>query len=44
MKISAFHLMPHLRPPWEDEAWVNYWWPRGLRDATVPTPVASVTA
>ena len=43
ISLFAREVLPHLRPLWEDEGWVNHWWPQGLRGAT-PAPVAHVTA
>jgi hypothetical protein len=43
ISLFAREVLPHLRPLWDDEGWVNHWWPRGLRDAA-PPPVAGATA
>jgi alkanesulfonate monooxygenase SsuD/methylene tetrahydromethanopterin reductase-like flavin-dependent oxidoreductase (luciferase family) len=37
ISLLARDVLPHLRGLWEDEGWVNHWWPRGLRDVTVPS-------
>ena len=37
--LLGSEVLPHLRGIWDDEGWVNHWWPRGLRDAT-PAPMA----
>jgi alkanesulfonate monooxygenase SsuD/methylene tetrahydromethanopterin reductase-like flavin-dependent oxidoreductase (luciferase family) len=37
ISLLARDVLPHLRGLWEDEGWVNHWWPRGLRDATTPS-------
>jgi hypothetical protein len=42
--LFAREVLPHLRPLWEDEGWENHWWPRALRGAAAPAPVASVPA
>jgi hypothetical protein len=37
ISLLARDVLPHLSGLWEDEGWVNHWWPRGLRDVTVPS-------
>ena len=32
--LFAREVLPHLRDTWDDEGWVNHWWPQGLRGAT----------
>jgi len=32
--LFAREVLPHLRDTWDDDGWVNYWWPEGLRGAT----------
>jgi hypothetical protein len=29
-------VLPGLRRLWDDEGWVNHWWPRSLRDPASP--------
>ena len=31
MDLFAREVLPHLRDTWEDEGWVNHWWPERLR-------------
>jgi alkanesulfonate monooxygenase SsuD/methylene tetrahydromethanopterin reductase-like flavin-dependent oxidoreductase (luciferase family) len=31
MDLFAREVLPHLRPLWDDEGWVNHWWPERLR-------------
>jgi hypothetical protein len=38
--LLAQEVLPHLRDTWDDEGWVNHWWPRALREAPAP-PVES---
>jgi alkanesulfonate monooxygenase SsuD/methylene tetrahydromethanopterin reductase-like flavin-dependent oxidoreductase (luciferase family) len=38
--LLAGEVLPHLREIWDDEGWVNHWWPRALRGAA-PAPAAS---
>jgi alkanesulfonate monooxygenase SsuD/methylene tetrahydromethanopterin reductase-like flavin-dependent oxidoreductase (luciferase family) len=33
MDLFAREVLPHLRPLWDDEGWVNAWWPERLRGA-----------
>ena len=37
MELFACEVMPALRDTWNDEGWVNHWWPESLR-GTKPTP------
>jgi alkanesulfonate monooxygenase SsuD/methylene tetrahydromethanopterin reductase-like flavin-dependent oxidoreductase (luciferase family) len=40
--LLAGEVLPHLREIWDDEGWVNHWWPRGLRaPAAAPAHAAS---
>jgi alkanesulfonate monooxygenase SsuD/methylene tetrahydromethanopterin reductase-like flavin-dependent oxidoreductase (luciferase family) len=39
----AQDVLPQLRGEWDDEGWVNHWWPQRLRGA-VPAPVAAGVA
>ncbi len=35
-------VLPHLRGIWEDEGWVNHWWPESLRTRqATPEPVGA---
>jgi hypothetical protein len=43
MDLFAKKVLPELRGAWNDEGWVNHWWPAGLRDA-VPTAVPAGAA
>jgi hypothetical protein len=36
-------VLPHLRGIWDDEGWVNHWWPQGLRETTAPPVTAGVS-
>jgi len=29
ISLFAEQVLPRLRPIWDDEGWVNHWWPRG---------------
>jgi alkanesulfonate monooxygenase SsuD/methylene tetrahydromethanopterin reductase-like flavin-dependent oxidoreductase (luciferase family) len=33
ISLFAAEVLPRLRPIWEEEGWVNHWWPRGLGPA-----------
>jgi alkanesulfonate monooxygenase SsuD/methylene tetrahydromethanopterin reductase-like flavin-dependent oxidoreductase (luciferase family) len=41
ISLLARDVLPHLRPLWNDEGWVNHWWPRNLRDSPVAAPVGA---
>jgi alkanesulfonate monooxygenase SsuD/methylene tetrahydromethanopterin reductase-like flavin-dependent oxidoreductase (luciferase family) len=41
MDLFAREVLPSLRPVWENEGWVNHWWPEKLRARFEPTPTAS---
>jgi alkanesulfonate monooxygenase SsuD/methylene tetrahydromethanopterin reductase-like flavin-dependent oxidoreductase (luciferase family) len=41
--LLAREVLPHLRGIWDDEGWVNHWWPSGLRGAA-PRPTVHATA
>jgi hypothetical protein len=28
ISLFAEEVLPRLRPVWDDEGWVNHWWPR----------------
>ncbi|HEX7786624.1 MAG TPA: LLM class flavin-dependent oxidoreductase, partial [Methylomirabilota bacterium] len=43
MELFAREVLPQLRDTWDDEGWVNHWWPERLRDAR-PAPVAAGVA
>ena len=34
IRLLGQEVLPHLRGLWDDEGWVNHWWPEGLREAT----------
>jgi len=41
----ARDVLPHLRGEWDDEGWVNHWWPQRLRGAApAPVPAGMATA
>jgi len=42
--LFAREVLPHLRDVWDDEGWVNHWWPEGLREPATPRAVARVSA
>jgi alkanesulfonate monooxygenase SsuD/methylene tetrahydromethanopterin reductase-like flavin-dependent oxidoreductase (luciferase family) len=43
--LFAREVLPHLRRTWDDEGWVNHWWPARLRGAKGSTPaITSVAA
>jgi alkanesulfonate monooxygenase SsuD/methylene tetrahydromethanopterin reductase-like flavin-dependent oxidoreductase (luciferase family) len=42
--LFAREVLPHLRGFWDDEGWVNHWWPESLRGAKPARPVAGVAA
>lgn len=37
-------VLPHLRDVWDDENWVNYWWPERLREPATSAVVAGAGA
>jgi hypothetical protein len=43
ISLLAQEVLPHLRGLWEDEGWVNHWWPERLRRTTT-APVAVAAA
>src|SRR5262249_38684172 len=38
MDLFAREVLPALRPVWENEGWVNHWWPEKLRARFEPAP------
>jgi alkanesulfonate monooxygenase SsuD/methylene tetrahydromethanopterin reductase-like flavin-dependent oxidoreductase (luciferase family) len=40
--LLAREVLPHLRGIWDDEGWVNHWWPSRLRNAA-PRPAVHAT-
>src|SRR6266576_3391245 len=42
--LFARKVLPDLRGTWDDEGWVNYWWPERLRTPAVPVAPAVVAA
>jgi alkanesulfonate monooxygenase SsuD/methylene tetrahydromethanopterin reductase-like flavin-dependent oxidoreductase (luciferase family) len=42
--LFARKVLPELRGAWNDEGWVNHWWPAGLRDAAAAPLPAGVAA
>jgi hypothetical protein len=41
MDLFAREVLPSLRDTWEDEGWVNHWWPAKLRTRTAEPAVAA---
>ena len=41
MDLFAREVLPSLRPVWENEGWVNHWWPEKLRARFEPAPRAT---
>jgi len=39
MDLFAREVLPSLRGFWDDEGWVNHWWPEKLRERA-PEPAA----
>jgi len=37
-------VLPDLRDTWDDEPWVNHWWPERLRQRAVAPVAAGVAA
>jgi alkanesulfonate monooxygenase SsuD/methylene tetrahydromethanopterin reductase-like flavin-dependent oxidoreductase (luciferase family) len=44
MDLFAREVLPHLRPLWDDDGWVNHWWPERLRSAPTSRAGAAVAA
>jgi hypothetical protein len=44
MELFSREVLPHLRPLWDDEGWVNHWWPERLRNPQRPLTAAAVGA
>ena len=42
--LFAREVLPHLRGFWDDEGWVNHWWPEQLRAAKAAPVAAGVAA
>jgi hypothetical protein len=42
--FSASAVLPALRSEWDDEGWVNHWWPAKLRGTAAPRAAAAVGA
>jgi hypothetical protein len=42
--LFAREVLPSLRPLWDDEGWVNHWWPERLRRTPVSTAGTAVAA
>src|SRR3989475_172125 len=40
----AREVLPHLRGVWDDEGWVNHWWPKRLRESARRRGAAAVGA
>jgi hypothetical protein len=36
--LFAREVLPALRPLWDDQGWVNHWWPERLRHAAPASP------
>ncbi|MGH7186692.1 MAG: LLM class flavin-dependent oxidoreductase, partial [Pseudomonadota bacterium] len=44
MDLFAREVLPSLRSLWDDEGWVNHWWPASLRGAKPKPALAGVAA
>jgi alkanesulfonate monooxygenase SsuD/methylene tetrahydromethanopterin reductase-like flavin-dependent oxidoreductase (luciferase family) len=44
MDLFAREVLPDLRDIWNDEGWVNHWWPERLRDVVAPPATVGVGA
>src|SRR5206468_1869762 len=44
MDRFAREVLPSLRGEWDDDGWVNHWWPERLRGAATSRPTAAVAA
>lgn len=42
--LFAREVLPHMRGFWDDEGWVNHWWPEQLRGSKPARPMAGVAA
>jgi hypothetical protein len=42
--LFARKVLPELRGEWNDEGWVNHWWPESLRGAVAQPATAGVGA
>jgi hypothetical protein len=42
--LFAHSVLPGLRGHWDDEGFVNHWWPERLRTPAGATPVAAAVA
>jgi hypothetical protein len=42
MDLFAREVLPDLRGVWDDEGWVNHWWPERLREPATPRAGAGV--
>ena len=38
IELFGREVLPGLRGIWDDEGWVNHWWPERLRQRAVPMP------
>jgi len=41
MDLFAREVLPSLRGFWDDEGWVNHWWPEKLRQRAAEPAVAA---
>src|SRR5215472_10506364 len=44
ISLFAEQVLPRLRPIWDDEGWVNHWWPKAQGSAGAVTTAAAVAA
>ena len=42
--LFARKVLPEFRDEWNDDGWVNYWWPEQLRDRAGESVPAAVGA
>jgi alkanesulfonate monooxygenase SsuD/methylene tetrahydromethanopterin reductase-like flavin-dependent oxidoreductase (luciferase family) len=41
IELFGREVLPGLRPVWDDEGWVNHWWPERLRRRAQPSMAAA---
>jgi len=44
IELFAKKVLPDLRGQWDDEGWVNHWWPEKLRGVKAPVTKAAAVA
>jgi len=44
MDRFAREVLPSLRGEWDDDGWVNHWWPERLRGGAPSRPTAAIAA